>query len=137
MLGRFWLGAILPMLFVVPYRIPTVWLTKRFVVVEPWTLPNRSHTFRWLAGHRTHAPLSGSLHAHVYFIAEAPKGTSTRTELNMTSGSSANWPGGQRYLSVLNTVLLLNFATQYDHINQTRFPRCHPVPLTSCPLAGF
>ena len=108
---------------------------KRFVVVEPWTLLGRSRAFRWLAGHRTYTPLPLSLHAHVYMCGNLGKGTRTRTELNMTSGSSANQ--ARRLVDALESIDARSlYASNMIISKLARFPRCHPVPLTSCPMTS-
>lgn len=97
---------------------------KRFVVVEPWTLLGRSRTFQWLAGHRTRTPLPQSLHAHVYFMRKPRRRQpyTNRVKYDQRKLRKPN-PKAGGYLLIPN------------HITRARFPRCHPVPLTSCPMA--
>ena len=63
------------------------------------------------------------------------KGTRTRTELNMTSGSSANQT--RRLVDALESIDARSlYASNTIIFVLARFPRCHPVPLTSCPMTS-
>ena len=120
--GRFWLGAILPMLFLTDLSYPYGLTVKRFVVVEPWTLTLRVCVFM-MAGR----PSSDS-----YFIAGLLRPRVLPMETSKISGTRTELSVADRDLSVAKRLDRIQLIARFPRATRYHSPPCTSKRQGSC-----